>query len=45
MLEDPVSRADSRESLDDGVGADLAIWADFHVIFDYGCGVNSHLFD
>jgi hypothetical protein len=42
VLENPVSRADSGKSLDDGVGADLAVWADFHIILDYGCGVNSH---
>jgi hypothetical protein len=42
MLENPVSRADSRRSLDDGIRPDLAIWADFHVFFDYGCGMDSH---
>src|SRR5215216_238629 len=44
VLEDPVSRANAGKTLDDGVGADLAVWADFHVIFDYGCGVDRHFF-
>ena len=42
MLENAVPGADSREPLDDRVGPNLAIWADFDVIFDYRCGVNWH---
>jgi hypothetical protein len=42
VLKDPVSRAKAGKTLDDGVSPDFAIWADFHVIFNYGCGVNSH---
>ena len=42
MLEDPVARADFGELFDDGVGSNLAIWANFDVIFDYGCGVDRH---
>jgi hypothetical protein len=42
MLENPVACADSSELLDDRVCSNLAIWANFHVIFDYGCGVDRH---
>jgi hypothetical protein len=40
MLKDAISGADSREALDDGVGSNLAIRADFDVIFDNGGRMN-----
>jgi hypothetical protein len=42
MLEDPVARADFSELLDNRVCANLTIWANFDVIFDYGCGMDRH---
>src|SRR5436190_8800220 len=42
VLEDPVSRAQPGKPLDDGVSGNLAVWADFDVIFDYGGRVNLH---
>ncbi len=38
MLKNAVSRPDFRESFDDGIGPNLAIWANFHVIFDIAVG-------
>ena len=42
MFKNPVARSDSRKLLNNGVGANLAIWANFDVILDYGCGMNGH---
>jgi len=42
MLKNPVPGADSGESFDYGIGSDLAIWANFDVILDDGCGMNGH---
>src|SRR5215213_10459540 len=42
MLKNAVSRPNSGESLDNGIGANLAIRADFHVVFNDCCGVNRH---
>jgi hypothetical protein len=43
MLKDPISGAQSCKALDDGIGSNLAIRADFDVVFDYGSGMNPHL--
>jgi hypothetical protein len=42
MLENAIARAHFSELLDDRVGANLAIWANFDVIFDDSCGVDRH---
>ena len=42
MFKNPIARANFRKPLDDGVGSDLAIWADFDVVFDDGCRMNGH---
>jgi hypothetical protein len=42
MFEDAISGPEARVLLNDRVGPDLAIWPNFHVIFDYRCGVNCH---
>ncbi|HKR22899.1 MAG TPA: hypothetical protein VJS17_09905 [Pyrinomonadaceae bacterium] len=43
VLENAVSRADSCKPFDHGIGANLAIWPDFYVIFDDGCRMDLHL--
>jgi hypothetical protein len=43
MLKNAVSGAKSGKSLDDGVGPNVAIRADFHVFLDYGRRVDRHL--
>ena len=43
VFENAVSRADFCKPFDHGVGADLAIWADFYVIFDDCCRMDLHL--
>jgi hypothetical protein len=42
VLKNAISRANSRKSLDDRIGSNLAIRADFYVIFNDGSGVNRH---
>jgi hypothetical protein len=42
VFEDAISGPEARVLLDDGVGPDLAIWANFHVIFYYRCGMDRH---
>ena len=42
VLKDAITGSDARESLNDGIGADLAIWANFDVILDDGCGMDGH---
>src|SRR5687768_12875693 len=43
MLENPVSGSEFRIPLDDRISPNLAIWADFHVIFDDCCRMDRHL--
>ena len=43
MFENAVSGADFRVLLDYGIGPNIAIWADFHVIFDDSCRMDRHL--
>lgn len=43
MFEDTVSGPDFGIAFDDCKSGDLAIWADFHVIFDDRCGMDRHL--
>ena len=45
MFENPVSGPQPGKPLDHGIGPDLAIWPDFHVIFDYSCRMDRHLPD
>jgi hypothetical protein len=42
MLKNPVPGADSGEPFDYSIGPNLAIWANFDVILDDGCGMNGH---
>jgi len=42
MLKDAIPGAEPCVSLDDSIGRDLAIRANFHVILYYRCGVNRH---
>ena len=42
MLEDAIAGAETGEPFDYSVGSDLAIWANFDVIFDDGCVMNCH---
>jgi len=42
VLENAVAGAETGESFDDSVRSDLAIWANFDVILDDGCGMNGH---
>ena len=43
MLKNPVSGPESGKPFDQGIGRDVAIWADFDVIFDYRCRMDRHL--
>jgi hypothetical protein len=45
MFENPVSSPEFGMAFDDSISGDLAIWADFHVIFDDRCGMDRHLLD
>src|SRR5689334_5007301 len=40
---DAITRSEPRKALDHGISADLAIWTDFDVRFDYGGRMNRHL--
>jgi hypothetical protein len=42
MLENPVAVANPRKTLDNGIRPDIAIDADFHVVFDNGGRVDRH---
>ena len=42
VLENVIPSPDFREFLNDGVGSDLTIWANFDVVFDDCCGMNGH---
>lgn len=42
VFEDAVSGPDFRKLFDDGVSPNLAIWANFHVIFDNGGRMYGH---
>ena len=42
VLEDAVAGADARKPLDNGIGANLAIWADFDLIFNDSGWVDRH---
>jgi len=43
VLENAISGAQPGITLNDGVGADIAVWADFDVILDNCCGMYRHL--
>ena len=43
VLKNPVPGPEFGIPLDDGIGGDVAIWADFDVIFDYRCRMDRHL--
>src|SRR6185369_1439786 len=42
VFKDTISGPEARVLLDDGVGPDLAIWANFDVVLDDCCGMNWH---
>ena len=43
MFEDAISGSEARVLLDDGIGPNLAIWPDFHVIFDDDVWANNRV--
>jgi hypothetical protein len=42
VLKNAISGANFGESFDYSIGSDLAIWANFDVILNDGCGMNRH---
>ena len=43
MLVNAIPRAQPRKTFDNGIGGNLAIWANFDVVLDYGGRMNTHL--